>query len=214
MGLSLEALESGFWIDKMLAQCRTGEAIAVPSGVNVALMPGNGFFWYDTFQEHIISNSTFRRCGYRSSLYNQYDISSLRGCGDNTDTSKGCTDSSTVFGFLAHSDRYNPEIMQGTKQIVFQDCGRRFKLHDYRLGPTAPTTTVSGRLQNWLDVDGTASGLNEATLIGSGQKDAGLWWKVEPSGKFFLILSFHFCELPPCLQIYILRNFAYLHRST
>jgi hypothetical protein len=30
----------------MLAQCRTGEAIAVPAGVNIAWMTGNGFFWY------------------------------------------------------------------------------------------------------------------------------------------------------------------------
>jgi hypothetical protein len=30
----------------MLAQCRTGEAIAVPPGVNIAWMTGNGFFWY------------------------------------------------------------------------------------------------------------------------------------------------------------------------
>jgi len=131
MGLSLEALESGFWIDKMLATCRTGESIAVPSGVNVAWMTGNGFFWYDTNQEHIITNSTFRNCGYRSSLYNQYDNSTTRGCGNNTDTSKGCTDQSTVFGFLTHSDTYNPEVMQATKQIVFQNCGRRFKLHDW-----------------------------------------------------------------------------------
>jgi hypothetical protein len=44
--VSIEALESGFWIDRMLAQCRTGEAIAVPPGVNIAWMTGNGFFWY------------------------------------------------------------------------------------------------------------------------------------------------------------------------
>jgi hypothetical protein len=180
MGLSIEALESGFWIDRMLAECRTGETIAVPPGVNVAWMAGSGFFWYDTGQDHIISNSTFRNCGYRSSLYSQYDQSPTRGCGNNTDASRGCNDQSTVFGFLTHSDQYNPEIMQGTRQIVFQNCGRRFKLHDWR-GTNAPNSTVSGRIQNWLDFDGSATGLNEATLIGSGQLDAGLWWKVEPS---------------------------------
>jgi hypothetical protein len=46
IGLSLESLESGFWIDKMLAQCRTGEAIAVPADVKVFYMRGDGFFWY------------------------------------------------------------------------------------------------------------------------------------------------------------------------
>jgi hypothetical protein len=46
VGLSLESLESGFWIDNMLAQCRTGEAIAVPADVKVSYMRGDGFFWY------------------------------------------------------------------------------------------------------------------------------------------------------------------------
>jgi hypothetical protein len=136
----------------------------------------------DTGQEHILTNVTFRQCGYRPSLYSQYDSSPTRGCGDNTDTIKGCNDQSTVFGFLTHSDQFNPEVMQGTKQVVYQNCGRRFKLHDWR-GASAPSSTVSGRTQNWLDVDGTASGTNEPTLIGSGQSDAGLWWKVEPSGN-------------------------------
>lgn len=214
MGLSLEALEAGVLIDRLLAQCRTGESIAVPADVNVASMLGNGFFWYgkevccilffhssvsllltwqancllfsfspDTKQEHIMSNSTFRHCGYRSENYNQYDQSPTRGCGDNTDSSKGCSDQSTVFGFLTHSDQFNPEVMQGTRQIVFQSCGRRFKLQDYR-GTNYPST-VSGRLQNWIDSDGSASGLNEPTLIGSGLGDANFWWMVEPSGKIF-----------------------------
>jgi hypothetical protein len=114
--------------------------------------------------EHIITNSTFRRCGYRSSLYNQYDQSPSRGCDD-------------TFGFLSHSDEFNPEVMQGTRNIIFQQCGRRFKF------TVTNPTTVSGRLQNWVDFDGSVSGLNEATLIGSGLNDAGLWWKVEPSGE-------------------------------
>jgi hypothetical protein len=131
--------------------------------------------------EHIITNSTFRRCGYRSSLYNQYDQSPTRGC-DDTSASTGCHADSTVFGFLSHSDEFNPEVMQGTRRIVFQQCGRRFKF------TVINPATVSGRLQNWLDFDGSVSGLNEATLIGSGLNDAGLWWKVEPSGEFKILL--------------------------
>lgn len=67
--------------------------------------------------------------------------------------------------------------MQATKNIIFESCGRRFKLHDYR-GTNLPST-VSGRGQNWLDFDGSVSGLNEPTIIGSGLSDAGLWWKVD-----------------------------------
>lgn len=67
--------------------------------------------------------------------------------------------------------------MQGTTNICYENCGRRFYLVNFR-GDDAPTT-VSGRLQNWLDVDGSASGLNEPTLIGSGLADTGLWWRVD-----------------------------------
>ena len=30
VGLSLEALEPGFWIDSLVATCRTGEVLAMP----------------------------------------------------------------------------------------------------------------------------------------------------------------------------------------
>jgi hypothetical protein len=142
-------------------------------------MSGNGFFWYDTGQNHIITNSLFRNCGYRSAQYNQYDNSANRGCGDDAQT--GCSSSSTVFGFLAHSDQFTPEVMQGTKNITFQNCGRRFFLSNFN-GPSAPST-VSGRTQNWLDTDGSVSGLGVPALIGSGQVEAGLWWTVDNEGK-------------------------------
>jgi len=54
----LEALEPGFWIDKMLAQCRTGETIAMPPGGSAAYMNGDGFFWYGTsFLDHFVRTS-------------------------------------------------------------------------------------------------------------------------------------------------------------
>jgi len=49
---------------------------------------------------------------------------------------------------------------------------------------SAPST-VSGRLQNWIDFDGSASGLNEEVIIGSGQSGAGLWWVVDRNSKYF-----------------------------
>ena len=82
-----------------------------------------------------------------------------------------------MFGFLTHSDQFTPEIMQATRGIHFEDCGRRFRMVDFKTNNQVPT--VSGRNQNWLDVDGSVSGLNEPTLIGSGLPSAGLWWKVD-----------------------------------
>jgi hypothetical protein len=67
----------------------------------------------------------------------------------------------------------NPEIMQVTSNIVFDNCGRRFKL-------TRPEpSSVSGRIQNWLDADGSLMGLDEPLIAGSGLPDAASWWEVE-----------------------------------
>jgi len=172
VGLSIEALEAGFWIDNMMVACRTGTKLALPTGASTSSMSGNGFTWYDTGQEHIITNSLFRNCGYRSQQYNQYDNTTTRGCG--TDVNTGCASSSYVFGFLTHSDQFNPEVMQGTKNITFEQCGRRFSLDNW-----GKFLSVSGRTQNWLDTDGTVSGLRVPTLIGSGLVGAGLWWTVD-----------------------------------
>lgn len=54
----------------------------MPPGSSTSLLKGDGFFWYDTGQEHIITRATFRNCGYRSEQYNQYDTSPTRGCGE------------------------------------------------------------------------------------------------------------------------------------
>jgi hypothetical protein len=47
-GRALNALESGFWIDGVLAVCRTGEPIALPPKADVTLIKGDGLVWYDT----------------------------------------------------------------------------------------------------------------------------------------------------------------------
>jgi len=175
VGLAIEALESGFWIDDMLAVCRSGEPLALPPNAGINRVQGTGFVWYDTGQAHIITDSTFRNCGYRSNEFNQYDSSPTRGCDGNSQT--GCRSDSTVFGFLTHSDQFNPEIMQGTRGITMENVGRRFSLENF-LGDTAPST-VSGRTQNWFDADGSVSGFGVPTILGSGYEDAGLWWKVD-----------------------------------
>jgi hypothetical protein len=144
-------------------------------------MRGDGFFWYDTGQEHIITESVFRNCGYRSDKFNQYDGSSKRGC-DDSDTN-GCSDGATVFGFLTHSDQFTPELMQGTRDIAFDNCGRRYSLDNFRDDPN----TVSGRNQNWLDIDGSASGRGVSTFIVSGVANVSSWWNVDASGMYILV---------------------------
>jgi len=173
VALGMEALEDGFGIDQLLVECRSGEAWVLP-GSRPDYVSGNGFFWYDTGQGHIISNSTFRNCGARN-VNNAYDTSPTRGC--DTNTINGCSSGSTVWGFLTHSDQFTPELMQATSGIVYEDCGRRFKLADFA-DDNSPSS-VSGRAQNWIDKDGSASGLNENTIIASGLADAGNWWKVD-----------------------------------
>ena len=100
-GLSIEALEAGFWIDNLLVTCRTGEPLNLPPNGRANSMGGNGFAWYDTDQEHIITRSTFRNCG---------SIVGSSGC--DSDVSTGCHPDSSVFSFLTHSSQFNPEIMQ------------------------------------------------------------------------------------------------------
>jgi hypothetical protein len=98
----------------------------------------------------------------------------------------GCRDDSSVFGFLTHSDEFTPEIMQATSNIRFNNCGRRFKFSNDQLD------SVSGRAQNWVDVDGTVSGFGVPTLIGSGLYSVKDWWGVDNEGmlyiSFFLFL--------------------------
>ena len=54
---------------------RTGETMVFPDSGSATYIHGNGFFWYDTYQNHIMTNTEFRNCGYRSNQFNQYDTS-------------------------------------------------------------------------------------------------------------------------------------------
>jgi hypothetical protein len=159
------------WLDNALVVCRSGESLGFRKANKLS---ANGFVWYDTGQSHIMSRTTFRNCGYRSDKYNQYDTSLLRGCGDEPEY--GCSSSSSVFGFLTHSDEFTPEVMQATKDIKFENCGRRFRFSNEALD------SVSGRGQNWWDSDGTVSGLGKPTLIGSGLWSVRNWWGVDANG--------------------------------
>jgi len=174
-GLFLEALSTdGFWGHDMLGVCRSKTPLVLPRGVKASRIPGNGFRWYDTGQEHILANVTFRNCGYRSDDYNQYNKDPERGCGDEDDI--GCEKKSSAWSFVTHSDQFVPEIMQATKSITFENCGRYFYYHDFR---RKTTSSNSGRLQNWFDSDGSITGLGGPSVVASGLTDAGMWWSVD-----------------------------------
>jgi len=171
-GLSLESLSTdGFWADNMLGVCRSKVPLVLPGNAKAWHIPGDGFKWYDTNQEHILTNITLRNCGYRSAEFDQYNQDPERGCGDEDST--GCHEKSSVWSFVAHSDQFVPEIMQATKYISIENSGRYFRFHDFR--KNAPSS-VSGREQNWFDADGSMTGLGVPSVISSGLADAGMWW--------------------------------------
>jgi hypothetical protein len=45
VGLALEALTSGFWIDQMTVACRTSEVLKLPAQ-RADYVRANGFVWY------------------------------------------------------------------------------------------------------------------------------------------------------------------------
>jgi hypothetical protein len=148
--------------------------LILPPKGSATYIRGNGKFLYDTAQNHILTNVEMRNCGYRSILYDQYDNSTTRGCGDNV--TNGCSSDSNVFAFVAGSDQFAPQIMMATKNITFTSCGRRFSLPN-------PPDKVAGRNQNWLDYDGSVTGLRVPSMIGSGDASAQAWWEVDDQGK-------------------------------
>jgi hypothetical protein len=102
-GMSMEALAADFWVNDMAAVCRTGDNLVLPNQ-DATKVGADGFKWYDTGQEHIISNAEFRNCGYWSDEFAQYDASVDRGCGD--DPLHACHWLSSIWGLLSHSDAF------------------------------------------------------------------------------------------------------------
>lgn len=181
----LQALARGFWMNRLLHVCRTGEPVSLPEGFETRKWDGSGFRWYDTGQEHIITNTIFRNCGLRSNstyIFDQYEKSPDIGCPfDNSNN--GCDNDSSVWIFNSHSDMQVPEIMQATKNIKYENCGRRFKFNSNEV------ESVSAMSQNWIDADGTASGVGEPTLIVSGIEGATGWWHADDEGKAVFLVQ-------------------------
>ena len=165
VGLSANVFGSA-WVNAMLINCRSMHTPDVPcSGIckwresRYFHQMFAGFQWYDVGQTHIVTNSTFRNCdGTRQ----------CRGCFSNSFRA------SAAFTLLTHSDQFVPEFMQATRNILYQNVtpGLRW---NFRTRPSQ--LSVSGRLSNWLDVDGSVCGRNGRTLMGSTW--ANNWWKLD-----------------------------------
>lgn len=74
-----------------------------------------------------------------------------------------------------------PEIVKTTKNITFDNCGRRFS------SASGDTETGQAILENWIDADGSASGLGEHSYIVSGMPRSRSWWNIDDEGTLFLV---------------------------
>lgn len=175
----IQILSRGCWMNRLLHVCRTRDHIELPEPFLTKRWAGTGLRWYDTGQEHIITHSIFRNCGIRSNdtyVFDQYEKGDELGC-VNDGSNSGCKGQSSVWLFNSHSDLNLPEIMQATKNITYQNCGRRFRFGSDEV------ESVSARQQNWFDADGTASGVGEPVFMGSGLEGATAWWHADDEGK-------------------------------
>eukprot|EP01113_Clastostelium_recurvatum_P039916 TRINITY_DN614_c0_g1_i1.p1 TRINITY_DN614_c0_g1~~TRINITY_DN614_c0_g1_i1.p1 ORF type:complete len:1844 (-),score=383.73 TRINITY_DN614_c0_g1_i1:116-5647(-) len=178
VGLSMNVFGK-VWIDSMLMECRQGNHnptwFAGCAGAPVdGRAPGwgscnvrdyqfftgmGGFQWYDVGQLHILTNSTIRNC-----------MNSWKRCVYGTGS---LCNNVAAFTSLTHSDQFVPEIMQVTSGLVFENVSAVWQFSTATSG--AQGVTVSGRLQNWFDDDGSAARIGGRGMIGSAW--ANEWWK-------------------------------------
>jgi len=170
------------WIDDMVMECRSGNnPITWMNGcpaMTKEATDGNawskcnvrdytffssfgGFQWYDVGQQHILTNSVFRNCR-----------ADWPRCVNGP--ARGNCSNIAVFTSLTHSDQFVPELMQVTSGITYQNVTDLWR-YTTKLSD-ATGLTVSGRLQSWLDADGTAS-LMPGKRVMIGSKRAEEWWK-------------------------------------
>jgi len=185
--LALSASVLGvFQISDALIACRTGDPLLLPcngcennpstAASMLKQLDGVGFEWYDTSQQHILTDITFRRCGAAVPAR-----APAPGCGDGN---TGCQGRSSVWELLTFSDRNVPEFMQATAGIKYEDCGRRFRFDNYVLDyggsyGNGMSSALSGRLQNWFDADGSTTGRGVPTIMGASTPDSYGWWRLD-----------------------------------
>jgi hypothetical protein len=167
------------WMANGIMACRTGLPLQLPcAGCDTDAakaadilkgMEGTGFGWYDTGMQHILSNITFRRCG----IY-EPKRAPAPGCGNGKG---GCQPLSSVFKFNSGSDRFAPQMLQATRQIKYENCGRRFHF-TWPGRKNGMRSSLAERLINWYDADGTASGRKGPTIMGAITADDNGWWNL------------------------------------
>jgi len=164
------------YLNQMLVNCRSNHKPTFMSGCKVKneeyykcsvrdyqfWQTFAGFQWYDVGQHHIITNSTFRNCNAN------WNGPCIWGCED-----------VSVWIFLTHSDEFVPEVMQATRNIKYENVDPS-NLFLFSTKKTAPEgITVSGRLQSWHDVDGSASMSTTKRRTQIGSDWAGdSWWRL------------------------------------
>ena len=67
--------------------------------------------------------------------------------------------------------------MQATRAIIYQSCSMS-RLIKFTV-PVTTSQTVSGRNQNWLDMDGSASLAGVPSIMGAGAPQASAWWMMQ-----------------------------------
>ncbi|KAH9259577.1 hypothetical protein BASA81_001999 [Batrachochytrium salamandrivorans] len=161
------------YLTQMLVQCRTlGQHAphnfcasgSCASRDRAFFQSFNGFSWYDVYQNHIMTKTEFRNCNPKQvpcPLRYKPDCSGSR-----------------IFTMLTHSNQFVPEVMQATREISYTNYDDNTLVSFSVTGQD----TVSSRLSNWLDMDGSVfpgSFTNEAVILGS--STANEWWKTSQS---------------------------------
>lgn len=175
------------WVDNLLTNCRSGgfAGLTKHSGCTArnnwecsnrevqSTNKFNGFQWYDTQQSHIVTNSIFKNCN-------------AERC-----TTTPCPDDAP-WTLLTHSDLRLPDMMQASMNISYVNVNMS-KVLAFSTSLTDKTgNTVSGRLQNWLDMDGSIDGSRRGkTNLGSAW--ARNWWRMRNDCK--LLNEMWFCPM-------------------
>ena len=120
----------------------------------------DGFGWYDQGQRHIVDGIEF----------------------------EGCEEASGLFVLWSGGDRAHAQVQMSTRRVAYKVNGSKVSPPVNAIswmGPTEPCSWDPNRTmiqqqwmqQNWMDLDGTASGRGSPTLIGSAL--AGSWWQLD-----------------------------------
>ena len=125
--------------------------------------PYDGFSWYDQGQRHIVDGMEFQ----------------------------GCNEAQGLFVMWSGGDRAHAQVQMATRRVTYKDSNGSStpppenaiwwmrSTEPCAWDPNSTTVQQQWLQQNWIDLDGSASGRGRPTLIGSAL--AGVWWKLDSS---------------------------------